>query len=87
MLKTNSILPLLTEDLLQGHTDLYWSYRPQPDIHRPNHLLPSGAAEAKRARVAVALPGSESTEGRSPLAEKEAKGRRVEATPLDHPWN
>jgi hypothetical protein len=30
-------------------------------------------AEAKRARVAEALPGSESTEGESPLAEKEAE--------------
>jgi hypothetical protein len=36
-------------------------------------LLPSAAAEAKRARVAEALPGSESTEGGSPLAEREAE--------------
>jgi hypothetical protein len=39
----------------------------------PDHLLPSTAAEAKRARVAEALPGSESTKGGSPLAEKEAE--------------
>jgi hypothetical protein len=73
-LETNSVLPLLTENLLQGHTELHRSYPPQPDIPRPDHLLPSAAAEAKRAQVAEALPGSESTEGGSPLAEKEAEG-------------
>jgi hypothetical protein len=75
MLKTNSVQPLLTEDLLQGHTELYRSYPPQPDIPQPDHLLPSAAAEAKRARVAEALPGSESAESGSPLAEKEAEGK------------
>ncbi|XP_025828700.1 protein IQ-DOMAIN 14-like [Panicum hallii] len=57
-----------------GHTEVYRSYPPQPDIPRLDHLLPSTAAEATRARVAEALPGSESTEGRSPLVEKEAEG-------------
>jgi hypothetical protein len=52
---------------------LYQSYPPQPDIPRPDHLLPCAAAEAKRARVAEALPSSESTESGSPLAEKEAE--------------
>jgi hypothetical protein len=52
---------------------LYRSYPPQPDIPRPDHLLPSAAAEAKRARVAETLPGSESMEGGSPLGEKEAE--------------
>jgi hypothetical protein len=52
---------------------VYRSYPPQPDIPRPDHLLPSAATEAKRAQVAEALPGSESTEGRSPLAEKEVE--------------
>jgi hypothetical protein len=70
----SAVLPLLTENLLQGLTDLYRSYPPQPDIPRPDHLLPSAAAEAKRARVAEALPSSESTEGGSPLAERKAKG-------------
>jgi hypothetical protein len=74
MLKTSSVLPLLTENLLQGHTELYQSYPPQPDIPRPDHLLPSAAAEAKRARVAKALHSSESMEGGSPLAEKETEG-------------
>jgi hypothetical protein len=74
MLKTNSVLPLLTEDLLQGHTELYRSYPPQPDIPRPNHLPPNAAAEAKRARVAKALHSSESTEDGNPLAEKETEG-------------
>jgi hypothetical protein len=27
-----AVLPLLTENLLQGHTELYRSYPPQPDI-------------------------------------------------------
>jgi hypothetical protein len=53
---------------------LYRSYPPQPDIPRPDHLLPSAVAEAKRARVAEALPGSESAEGGSPLAERETEG-------------
>jgi hypothetical protein len=67
-------MPLLTENFLQGHTELYRSYPPQPDIPRPDHLLPSAAAEAKRARAAAALHGSESTEDGSPLAEKEIEG-------------
>jgi hypothetical protein len=74
VLETNSALPLLTEKLLQGHTELYHSYPPQPDIPRPDHLLPSAAAEAKRARVAQALHSSESMEDKSPLAEKETEG-------------
>jgi hypothetical protein len=67
-------MPLLTENLLQGHTELYRSYPPQPNIPRPHHLLPSAAAEAKKARVVVALHSSESTEDESPQAEKEAEG-------------
>jgi hypothetical protein len=75
LLRENSaVLPLLTENLLQGLIELYRSYPPQPDIPLPDHLLPSAAAEAKRARVAEALPGSESTEGGSPLAERKAEG-------------
>jgi hypothetical protein len=75
LLRANSaVLPLLTEILLQGLTELYRSYPPQPNIPRPDHLLPNTAAEAKRARVAEALPGSESTEGESSLAERKAEG-------------
>jgi hypothetical protein len=70
-----AVLPLLTENLLQGHTELYRSYPPQPDIPRPDHLLPSAAAEAKRAQATEALPGSETTESGSPLAEREAEGK------------
>jgi hypothetical protein len=69
----SSVLPLLTENLLQGLIELYRSYPPQPDIPRPDHLLPSAVAEAKRARVVEALPGSKSTEGGSLLAEREAE--------------
>jgi hypothetical protein len=53
---------------------LYRSYPPQPDIPRPDHLLPSATAEVKRARAAEALPGSDSTEGGSPLEEEKAEG-------------
>jgi hypothetical protein len=67
-------MPLLTKNLLQGHTELYHSYPPQPNIPQPDHLLPSAAAEAKRARVAAAQRSSESTEDESPLVEKEAEG-------------
>jgi hypothetical protein len=67
-------MPLLTENLLQGHTELYCSYPPQPDIPRPDHLLPSATAEAKRARAAAARHSSESTEDGSPLAETETEG-------------
>jgi hypothetical protein len=75
LLRANSaVLPLLTENLLQGLTELYRSYPPQLDIPRPDHLLPSASAEAKRARVVEALPGSESTKGGSPLAERKAEG-------------
>jgi hypothetical protein len=72
---SSTVLPLLTENLLQGLIELYRSYPPQPDIPRPDHLLPSAAAEAKRARVAEALPGSESTKGGSPLVERKAEGK------------
>jgi hypothetical protein len=66
-------MPLLTENLLQGHTELYRSYPPQPNIPQPDHLLPSAVAEAKRARAAAALHSSESTEDGSPLAKKETE--------------
>jgi hypothetical protein len=72
---SSAVLPLLTENLLQGHTELYRSYPPQPDIPRPDHLLPNAAAEAKRAQAAEALPDSETTASGSPLAEKEAEGK------------
>jgi hypothetical protein len=72
--ENSAVLPLLTKNLLQGLTELYRSYPPQPDIPRPDHLLPSAAAEAKRGRAAEALPGSETTESGSPLAEREAEG-------------
>jgi hypothetical protein len=59
LFKTSSaVLPLLTENLLQGHIELYRSYPPQPDIPRLDHLLPSAAT----------------TESGSPLAEREAEG-------------
>jgi hypothetical protein len=74
LLETHSVLLLLTENLLQGHTELYRSYPPQPDIPQPDHLLPSAAVEAKRARIAQALHSSNSTEEESPLVEKEAEG-------------
>jgi hypothetical protein len=41
--------------LMQGHTELYRSYPPGPDVPRPDHLLPSAAVEAKRARIAATL--------------------------------
>jgi hypothetical protein len=69
------VRPLLTENLLQGHIELYRSYPPQPYIPRPDHVLPSAAAEAKTAQAAEALPSSESTESGSPLAEREAEGK------------
>jgi hypothetical protein len=74
LLKMKSVPAPLTENLLQGHTELYRSYPPQPDIPRPDHLLPSAAVEAKRARIAQALHNSDSTEDESPLVEKETEG-------------
>jgi hypothetical protein len=64
---------MLTENLLQGHTEFYRSYPPQPDIPHPDHLLPSAAAEAKRTRLAAVQHSSESTEGESPPAETVTK--------------
>jgi hypothetical protein len=78
-LETNYVLPLLTENLLQGHTKLYRSYPPQPDIPRPNHLLPSAAVEAKRARIAQAPPSSGSTEDEGHLVEEEVEREAREA--------
>jgi hypothetical protein len=73
LLKTNSVLPLITENLLQGHTELYRSYPPQLNIPRPDHLLPSAAVEAKRARIDQAQPSSGSTEDEGHLVEEEAE--------------
>jgi hypothetical protein len=67
-------MPSLTKNLLQGYTELYRSYPPRPDIPRPDHLLPSAAVEAKRARIVAAQRSSESTEDVSPRAEEEAEG-------------
>jgi hypothetical protein len=67
-------MPSLTESLLQGHTKLYRSYPPLPDIPQPDHLLPSAAVEAKRARIAAAQRGNETSEDVSPRAEAEAEG-------------
>jgi hypothetical protein len=67
-------MPSLTESLLQGHTELYRSYSLRPDIPRPDHLLPSAAVEAKRARIAAAQRSSGSSEDVSPQVEEEAEG-------------
>jgi hypothetical protein len=42
---------------------------------RPDHLLPSAAAEANKAQAAKALPGSETTESGSPLVERVTEGK------------
>jgi hypothetical protein len=65
----------LTENPLQGHTALYRSYTPQSDVPRPYHLLPSTAAEAKRAQSSDDLPSGETTESEIPVAEKAAEGK------------
>jgi hypothetical protein len=83
--KPVSIRLLCTEDIcyctitklknsLQGHMELYCSYPPRPDIPRPDHLLPSAAATAKKARLAAAQGSSESTECVGSQTREEAKG-------------
>jgi hypothetical protein len=59
----------LTENPLQGHTALYQSYLPQSDVPRLYHLLPSAAAEAKRAQSSDDLPSGETTESKIPLVD------------------
>jgi hypothetical protein len=80
-------MPSLTKNLLQGHTELYRSYPPRPDIPRPDHLLPSAAVKAKRARIAAAQRSSESTKDEGPLVEKEAEREARGTTPLGQPWS
>jgi hypothetical protein len=65
----------LTENPVQGHTALYWSYPPQSDIPRSYHLLPSAVAEVKRAQSSNDLPSGETTESEIPLMEKAAEGK------------
>jgi hypothetical protein len=65
----------LTKNPLQGHTVLYQSYPPQSNIPRPYHLLPSTAAEAKKAQSSDALPSGKTTESETTLAEKAAEGK------------
>jgi hypothetical protein len=59
---------------LQGHTELYCSYPPRPDIPRPDHLLPSAAVAAKKAGLAAAQGSSESTECVGLQTREEAEG-------------
>jgi hypothetical protein len=74
--KISVVLELpLTENPLQGHTALYRSYPPQADIPRPYHLLPSAAAEAKKAQSSDDLPSGETTESEIPPAEKATEGK------------
>jgi hypothetical protein len=54
--------------------ELYRSYPPRPDVPRPDHLLPSAAAAAKRARLAAAQCSNESTEGMGSQVGEEAEG-------------
>jgi hypothetical protein len=75
----------LTENPLQGHTALYQSYPPQSDVPRPYHLLPSTAAEVKRAQSSDDLPSDETTESEIPLAEKAAEGKANKNNSPDHP--
>jgi hypothetical protein len=56
-------------NLTQDQTVLYRGYPPQPDLPQPYHMLPSAAAEAKRARTA----DNESAEG------SRATGERAQA--------
>jgi hypothetical protein len=42
---------------------------------RPDHLLPSAAAEAKKTQAAKALPSDETTESESPRAKRAAEGK------------
>jgi len=53
---------------------LYRSYPPQPDVPRPQYLLPSAAAAANAAKLAEEL-NSDETWSDSLLAEKEAEGK------------
>jgi hypothetical protein len=69
------------KNLLQGHTEVYRSYPPRPDIPRPDHLLPSAAVEAKRARIAAAQRSSGSAEGVSSQVGEETE----EETRPDNP--
>jgi hypothetical protein len=65
------------KDFLQGHTELYCSYPPQPDLPRAYHLLPSAVQEA---RLAAAQGSSESVEHVDSQAGGEAEGEPRPAT-------
>ncbi|XP_025815597.1 peroxidase 5-like [Panicum hallii] len=67
------VWPMRTKRM--GHIELYRSYLPQPDIPRPDQLIPSAAAEWKKAQASDALPSDETTESESPLAERAAEGK------------
>jgi hypothetical protein len=86
--KISVVLELpLTENPLQGHMALYRSYPPQADIPRPYHLLPSTAAEAKKAQSSDDLPNGKTTEREIPPWRRQLKGRQTKTTPPDHPWS
>jgi hypothetical protein len=59
------------KNFLQGHSELYYSYPPQPDLPRAYHLLPSAVKEA---RLAAAQGSSESAERVDSQAGGEAEG-------------
>jgi hypothetical protein len=64
-------------DFPQGHSELYCSYPPQPDLPRAYHLLPSAVTAAKRARLAAIQNRNDATErGVSPAGEEAEGGPR-----------
>jgi hypothetical protein len=77
LLEKNSVVleHPLTENPLQGHTALYQSYPPQANITQPYHLLPSAAAEAKKAQSSNDQRSGETTESEIPPTEKATEGK------------
>jgi hypothetical protein len=68
------------KNFLQGHSALYCSYLPQPDLPRAYHLLPSAATAAKKARLAATQSRNESAERvDSPAREEAERGPRPAA--------
>jgi hypothetical protein len=61
-------------DFLQGHSELYCSYPPQPDLPRGYHLLPSAVTAAKKARLAATQSRNDAAERVDLPAGEEAEG-------------
>jgi hypothetical protein len=88
LLRANSaILPLLTENLLQGLTELYRSYPPQPDIPDRTTFFPALRQRQKELEQPKHCRAARPRKARAPRWKGKPRGRREGIAPPDNSWS